>query len=400
MSLHKGKLYWPETIDEPKKYQILDEDVSCDVLIIGGGMAAALCAEELSHTRFKTLVVEKGEVAKGSSSANTGLLQFSNDKMLHEFIEEIGEEKAVRFYKSCLKAVEELQQVAGTLPGETGFIRRPSLYYASTENDVSKLKKEYEALHEHGFEVEYLDSEKIKERFGFEKPAALMTHGDAEVNPNKLIHHLLESAETRGVKVYENTEVTEAGRDGKAYKFTSGDYTIRAEKVIYCTGYETVPYRVKDLADLNRTYAIATNPIADFPEWTYRALIWETKRPYFYMRTTEDGRIIAGGLDEEKMDADVTDEKLERNGSRLINRIKEHFPDYEIQAEYKWCATFGESEDGLPFIGPHPEKEGIFYCLGFGGNGTVYSKLGARLLCEMFHEEHDRELAELLDPGR
>ncbi|TFE00011.1 FAD-binding oxidoreductase [Jeotgalibacillus sp. R-1-5s-1] len=400
MSLHKGKLYWPETIEAPSKHRSLESDQTCDVLIIGGGMAAALCAEELSHTRFKTIVVEKGEVAKGSSAANTGLLQFSNDKMLHEFIKDLGEEKAVRFYKSCLEAVDELQQVAGTLAGETGFIRRPSLYYASTEEDVNKLKKEYEALHEHGFEVEYLDSEKIKERFGFEKPAAIMTHGDAEVNPNQLIHRLFESAETRGITVYENAEVQEAGRDGEAYIFTSGDHSIRAERVIYCTGYETIPYRVKDLADLNRSYAIATSPVADFPEWTYRALIWETKRPYFYMRTTEDGRIIAGGLDEEKMDADVTDEKLERNGDRLIKRIKEHFPDYEIQAEYKWCATFGESEDGLPFIGPHPEKEGIYYCLGFGGNGTVYSKLGAKLLCEMFHEEHDQELAELLDPGR
>ena len=27
-------------------------------------------------------------------------------------------------------------------------------------------------------------------------------------------------------------------------------------------------------------------------------LLWEAARPYFYLRTTEDGRLIMGGLDE------------------------------------------------------------------------------------------------------
>ncbi|WP_244094285.1 NAD(P)/FAD-dependent oxidoreductase [Jeotgalibacillus salarius] len=399
--LHSGKLYWPETAERTVEFPVLKEDISCDVVIVGGGMAGALCAEELSHTQLKVAVIDKGEVGKGSSSANTGLLQYSNDKMLHEFIEEIGEEKAVAFYKLCLEAVEELQKVAGTLPGKVDFVRRPSLYYASDEGDIEKLKKEYEALTEHGFEVEYLDRDQIEELYGFSKPAALMTHGDAEVNPYRLIRSLFESAEARGVSIFEHTslEHVQATDEGKHLFYTT-EGSITAEKVIYCTGYEAMPLAEKFGGELNRTYAITTSPVEDLESWIYRAMIWETKRPYFYMRTTEDGRIIAGGLDEDKMDADVSDEKLHDRGERLIKRIKEHFPDYEFSAEYVWAAAFGESEDGLPFIGEDPKEKGIYYCLGFGGNGTVYSKLGAKMLCEMFHDAHNPEEAAIVDPGR
>ncbi|MFB1081810.1 NAD(P)/FAD-dependent oxidoreductase [Jeotgalibacillus sp. JSM ZJ347] len=398
--LHNGKLYWPETAERDVSFPALKDEQHCDVLIIGGGMAGALCAEELSHTQLKVAVVDKGGVGEGSSSANTGLLQYSNDKMLHEFIEEIGEEKAVMFYKMCLDAVEELQKVAGTLPGKVDFIRRPSLYYASDESDIEKLEKEYEALTTHGFEVEYFDADKIEELYGFRKPAALMTHGDAEVNPFRLIRALFESAQTRGVKIYEHTPLESLKTEDGKYMLQTTEGKIIADRVIYCTGYEAKSLADRFGGELNRTYAITTNPVEDLESWIYRAMIWETKRPYFYMRTTEDDRIIAGGLDEDKMDADVSDEKLRDRGDRLINRIKEHFPDLDIQAEYLWSAAFGESEDGLPFIGKDPKQEGIYYCLGFGGNGTVYSKLGAKLLCEMFHDEHDPEEAAIVDPGR
>ncbi|MDG5472635.1 FAD-dependent oxidoreductase [Jeotgalibacillus sp. ET6] len=385
MRLHNGDLYWPETVEKRHEYPSLSSDITCDVLIIGGGMAGALVAEELSHKPLKTVLAEKGRIGSGSSSANTGLLQYSNDKMLHEMAEEIGEEEAVLFYKLCLQAVDELQQVSGPLSPPVDFIRRPSLYYASDETDVQKLEKECEMLNKHGFEVEFYDKERIKERFGFEKPAALMTHGDAEVNPLKLVMALIETANVRDVDVYENTELTEEGKEGEYWCFASPKGRIMAKHVIYSTGYGSVPDLSSIGAELNRTYAIATTPVDHLERWSYQSLIWETKRPYFYMRTTADNRIIAGGLDQEELTGTLDEGVIKDRGIKLLDKIKEHFPDFDLEVSHAWAASFGESKDGLPFIGEHPEKENIFFCLGYGGNGTVYSKLGAKMLCELIH---------------
>ncbi|MBX4373505.1 hypothetical protein K4G95_24970, partial [Mycobacterium tuberculosis] len=67
------------------------------------------------------------------------------------------------------------------------FREQKSLYYASSPEDTLKLEREYEALKKYGFPVEYLEPQEISSRFPFSKPAALVTSGDADVNPYKCV---------------------------------------------------------------------------------------------------------------------------------------------------------------------------------------------------------------------
>ncbi|PKG22234.1 NAD(P)/FAD-dependent oxidoreductase [Niallia nealsonii] len=385
MDLYKGSLYWPTTLAnlEVPEYPILNKEVICDCLVIGGGMSGALCSYLLADESLDIILVDKRKVSTGSSSANTGLLQYANDKMLHEFAESIGEEKAVRFYKLCYEAMKKLQAVAESLDSDVQFQSRKSLYYATDKNDVEKLQKEYNLLKKHGFDAEYLIEEEIEKIYGFKKPAAILTTGDAEINPQMFVRELIKEAHQKNVQVFEHTKVTEEGFHNGYWKFTSDNGVIYAKKVIYSTGYEGINFAKKEGGELNRTYAIATSPLPEFSMWKDQCLIWETKRPYFYMRTTFDGRIVAGGLDEDQVEAPSDPEILARYGDNLLKRIKDHFPGYQVEADYVYGATFGESDDGMPYIGEHPEKKNIFYCLGYGGNGTVYSMFGAEILKDL-----------------
>lgn len=397
MDLSHGSLYWPTTLNNIPSYPTLKENITCDVLIVGGGMSGALCSYQLSKEPIDIVLVDKRKIGHGSSSANTGLLQYSNDTMLHEFIPNIGEKKAVRFYQLCLQGMKELEEIAQSLSENVQFKKRKSLYYASTEDDVHKLKKEYQMLKKYNFQVDYLEKEEIKKHYGFEKPAALVTEGDAEINPLKFIIEVLREAHKKNVRIYEHTEVKEVDFENGYYKLESKQGSILAKKVIYSTGYESKSFIRKEKGELNRTFAIATSPVPSFEGWDGQNLIWETKRPYFYMRTTFDGRIIAGGLDEDPMEAPSNPEIIKKYGERLLKRIKEHYPDFDIRAEYVYGATFGESDDGIPFIGEHPEKKNIYYCLGYGGNGTVYSMFGSRILADLImnRENKDKELVML-----
>jgi glycine/D-amino acid oxidase-like deaminating enzyme len=60
-------------------------------------------------------------------------------------------------------------------------------------------------------------------------------------------------------------------------------------------------------------------------------------------------------------------------------------------------AVFGESVDNLPFIGKHPTKDRIYYLLGYGGNGTVYSMLGSVILKDLIlgRSNKDAEIVKL-----
>lgn len=107
------------------------------------------------------------------------------------------------------------------------------------------------------------------------------------------------------------------------------------------------------------------------------------KTTLFLYADTKDGRIIAGGLDENKNEVPSSNYIIEKYGKLLLQKIKEHFPDYQINVAYSWGATFGESLDGLPFIGQLPENDKVFYCLGYGGNGRVYSMIGAKMIKDL-----------------
>lgn len=115
MSLYHGSLYWSTTIKDKPVYPKLNRDSSCDVLIIGAGMSGALLTYKLAKESLDVVLVDKDLVGNGSSAVNTGLLQYSNDKMLHSFAESIGEKDAVRFYRLCFNGMEELKRIAETL---------------------------------------------------------------------------------------------------------------------------------------------------------------------------------------------------------------------------------------------------------------------------------------------
>ncbi|MFC4103132.1 NAD(P)/FAD-dependent oxidoreductase [Paenibacillus xanthanilyticus] len=397
-TLYSGKLYWPDTLPAYKRYPQLAENRSARVAVVGGGMSGVLCAHALASAGIDTLLVERGEIAGGSSAANTGLLQFSNDIMLIDLMAQIGDGPAVDFYRACCSAVEQLEQRAEGLHTDVGFRRTSSLYYASEEQDKPKLRREYEALFHNGFDVEFWEADRIAAHFPFRKAGAIVTHGDAEINPFRFVHGLADQAVRRGLAVYEQTGIISHVPSGGVHRLTTETgAVIEAEHVVYAIGYEPEELRghlVK--AELHRSFALVTEPVADLSGWHKQWMIWETKRPYLYLRTTPDGRAVIGGLDEDISAPVRGARELRRHTARLMGELALLFPDLAAQPAYEWSATFGESRDGLPFIGPDPALPGVYYCLGYGGNGTVYSMLASRLLLDMIRGEEPDPIAELL----
>ncbi|WP_251126169.1 MULTISPECIES: FAD-dependent oxidoreductase [unclassified Exiguobacterium] len=140
MELYNGDLYWPTTESDDVVLKKPEKKEHYDVLVIGAGMSGTLTAYTLQQDGVDFAVLDGRKVGTGSTSANTGLIQYSNDIMLHELAEKIGEEAAVRFYRLCLDAVESLDQVAEDVGASEIYIRRDSLCFASEEADVAKLK--------------------------------------------------------------------------------------------------------------------------------------------------------------------------------------------------------------------------------------------------------------------
>lgn len=92
---------------------------------------------------------------------------------------------------------------------------------------------------------------------------------------------------------------------------------IKSDHLLFATGYNKSLLFPGVKPEINRSYAIVTQPIKDLSQWKDREMIWETKRPYLYLHTTADGRLIAGGLDEEK--PSVPSKSMLRNCKRKLS---------------------------------------------------------------------------------
>ncbi|MEC0238650.1 FAD-dependent oxidoreductase [Paenibacillus dokdonensis] len=393
MILNSGKLAWPHTLNPVPEYPALDQDLDCDVLVVGGGMSGAILSYELTNRKLNTVMIDKRSIGGGSSSANTGLLQFSNDKTLTSIMNTFGEEIGVAFYKLCERAMQKLIDTGSRLYTDPHLIPRSSFYYASHEDDVAMLQEEYENFRKYGFHVDYWDQAKIEQYMPFSKPAALYTHGDAEVNPFRMVHALVEAAARHGAHVFEHTEAIHFDYDENSVTCHTQTHKIRAKKVIYTMGYETQEIKKDRNAVLKVSYAVLTNPVEDLSDWHERCMIWETARPYLYMRTTPDNRIVVGGLDEHPPAPAERDGRALHKSEALLDEVRTLFPRYkELKADYAWASIFGSTHDGLPMIGTHPDYPNSYFIEAYGGNGTVYCMIAADILSDVLTGKDRPEL--------
>lgn len=387
MKLYSGETYWDKRDSAYESHPKLNGNISTEVLIVGGGMSGNLAAYELAKRGHKVVLVEQKSIASGSSKANTGMLQYSSDKMLTEFADSIGERKALLFYKMCLEAMKDLTKLSESMENQDNYIERNSIYYASTIEDVESIKNEYKVLKKNKFPVDFLDREDLKKEYGIDKGGAIKTWYDAEVNPYKFIQVLVQKNKKMGVIYYEDTSIDldHIGRDSVE---TLAGYKIDFQKIILATGYTKLYDCIKDKARIERTYALSA-VIKSSEAWKEKAMVWETRRPYLYFRTAPDNRLIAGGEDEKISFVEEDKKEIFKKTEKIKNQIEEIYPHLKLEVEYRWNALFGTSKDGLPFIGIDPKKENIYYLLGYEGNGTCYSMAGSKILADLIEKKEN-----------
>lgn len=244
MNLSNGKYYWPTTLKKRLSFPLLEEDLQCDVLIIGAGGSGAQLAYYLSEQNLDVVVVDKAQPGSGSTAVNTALIQYAGDKMFFELANSFGEEIAARHLKLCENAITELEEAAAKLPIDADFVRRDSLYYASQSEDMEKLSKEFALLKKHGFNVEWLNDQKIAQHFPFKKEAAILYKNDAELNPLNFTHGLLDYSKAKGVRIYADTEISgHKIEKNQTQFFTKRGNTIKANKVVIAAGYESLDFK-------------------------------------------------------------------------------------------------------------------------------------------------------------
>lgn len=386
MQLKSGCIFWPQLDSGPLiSGRSLTQPVSTEVAIIGSGITGALCAYYFSREKIPTVLVDRRGLAQGSTLASTGLLQYELDVRLMDLAQKIGPEKANRAYRASLEALLAFPLLVKELEDDCGLTPRESLYLAIEDAEVEVFRAEQKAREVIGIEVDFLSRADLHRRFSISRPAALLSHHAFEVDPYRLTLRLLQRSMENGLLAFSQTEVGRYEPHGQGVILhTSAGHPIHSRKVIFATGYETPVFLPEDICRLRTTFALVSEPLANFDGWPGRPLVWESGQPYFYLRSTVDGRAMLGGEDEDSIDPAFTAGLIPDKSAILCAKFKSVFPGISIQPACAWAGIFAETEDGLPCIGSVPEFPHGHFALGYGGNGITFSLLAARQILDHY----------------
>jgi len=376
----------------PRQYDYLTENVETDVIIVGGGVTGAILGYYFSKQKIKAVILEKSRIAHGSTCISTSLLQYELDSNAMALKSYTTIPNILKSYELGIKALDEIEEFIAENGNTCDFKRVDGLYYTAKDTETKEIEQEYKLRKENGFKVEFIDKE--TNPFSFDVKAGLLSKGGgAQLNPYKFTHALLEVGSSMGLNVYENTEVLDVrySEQGVTAETVFG-HKVKGKLIIVATGYNTHLFTKRVFGTKTTAFNVATKPIDNLEDILKGVIVRDNEATYHYFRTTSDNRIIFGGEDTKFLPDILNEELCTKSYDKLEQRLKNLFPKLKIAIEYRYCGAFASTDDNLGFLGKDPKNERLWYCLGYGANGILFSILGGMMLSNLYSGEVDEDL--------
>lgn len=355
--------------------------LQADVIVIGAGITGAFIAERLARRGRSVILVDRHAPQQGSTAASTALLQWELDAPLLELEQRLGFARAASIYQRSRASVRGITRLVRALQIPCRLRHRNSLYLAGDRLDPSALREERRLRELAGITGDLLSEGELLALEGFVAPAALRYGGSAEADPVALARGLLQCALHMGAQVLSPAVATDYDATPAGVTVgTDNGVELMGRALVLANGYEMPGFVPADAHQIVSTWAFAT---ASMPDrlWRSRSLVWQASEPYVYMRTTADGRIVAGGGDEPITDPAQRDQLTQAKIRTVIEKIAAILPQAgPLTAAYQWSGFFGQTADGMPLIGAVPGMPRCFAAFGYGGNGITFSMLAAQLI--------------------
>lgn len=340
-----------------------------DCLIIGGGVIGMLTALELARKGMQVRLLERNSMGQESSWAGGGILsplypwRYSSPVSL---LARWGQQHFADFFN-------ELAQSTHIDPE----YKRDGLLILDTANEAEQARAWAE---QYRIDMHYIDAEQTRAREPrLQNPQAQHAFWFPQIgqvrNP-RLGQALQESLRQNGVHIEENTLVQELLLEGrKVSGVTTLDGDIHADRVILCAGAWSAVL-LKRLAITLEVKPVRGQMLLfkTEPDFLQRIVLADGR----YLIPRKDGHVLVGStLEQSGFDKSTTRaayEDLYQSALRLVPELKS----YAIIKH--WAGLRPGTPTGIPYIGPHPDIDGLYLNTGHFRNGIVLSLASTRLL--------------------
>jgi len=333
----------------------LEENISTDVLIIGGGLSGVSVAYNLALKGIDCVLVEQSRIGHGSTGRSTGIIVDSVEQDVAD-LKKTG--NGIHYLFEERRSVDALLQIINQHNLNCDLETPGSLYIALQERNANRIVSEYEARQSEG-DVSLLSPQQVKNYLKIDSFQGMHNKRGTMIQPLKFVEGLADLASSIGAKIYEKSGIKRLKKESKV-AFTSRNNEIKYNKLVMA-----IASNVSELEDmigkliLYQRCSAATYPL--FPEqlamlgWHGREMFWDACEPeYFYGRLTPDNRIIIGGEGRVISRSEFNKGAVNRDSSyrRLRYLFETNFPSLaNIQFSHFWSGVVELAPDNYPMIG-------------------------------------------------
>ncbi|GIU97686.1 MAG: FAD-dependent oxidoreductase [Actinomycetota bacterium] len=365
-----------------------------EVVVVGGGVIGAACADELAARGLEVLLLERDTLAAAASGRNMGLWLPTADPATQPLAE-----ASLRTY---------LELADGPIPVRVDRTPGRTLLLAVDSHDVDVGARTAEALASSGAPVESLPPEaivRLDAALAADLAAGWLVPEGRRLDPGALAIALAARARSRGARIELHTTVRALARHGERVTgvFTDRD-AIAARVVVVCAGPWS-PWLLEPLGvDLrvrgSLGWVVRVGPSPGLPRtlveavgwrrWGGRASAWPTAgevargglegfatAPAFAPH--DDGSITIGALHQPWLTPEPPSPAPIRTLLAEAIRVAPAI-DAAPVASSRWCVR-PTSPDDRPIVGR--VAEGLWVATGHGSEGVILGAGTAQLLADL-----------------
>ncbi len=359
----------------------LKTDETCDVCIIGAGIAGLTAALELTRRGKRVVILEAHQVAWGASGRNGGVVSSGWAEGSGAIRKKVGLEQARTLFRMSVEGVEIVRRniselaLSGCAPS-AGTIR------VKRYDDAAGVKSHIETMRrDFGYEVNFLDTAQVRERAhtlryfqGVEDPNALHFH------PLNYCLGLAMAIEAAGGEIFEHSKMLAWRHEGSDKVVETAQGSVHCQDLVFCAG----GYGGPELQKLSRaylpiaTYVVLTEHLGDSIKNVLdsAAAFSDDRRASDYYRVVEGDRLLWGGR--------ITT-RNEQNEKALAAMLKADmvsvYPQLApVKVELAWSGLMGYSTNKMPNLGLL--EQGVWACTSFGGHGLNTGSICGRVIAE------------------
>jgi glycine/D-amino acid oxidase-like deaminating enzyme len=367
---------------------------TCDVVIVGGGLTGCATAYTCAMAGLKPLVIEGDRVGQGSAGRSGGLLLADPGPMFRDVVQAHGVRAARRVFETWARGASDGAALLKRLKVPRG-VTPTSDVMVGFRGDDKALTREHSAREEAGIPTRWLPAAQARKATNLDTAVAMRVPYGFAVDPYQACVAVALAASRRGATFFEKSPVRKVKFGRKSVEVLTADAVVRADTVVITTGIATAEFKpLRRHFKRRETYLVMTQQVTAAVRKQLGpndVTIRDVRMPHHRIRWAPDQRLIISGADQDETPGRTRDALLVQRTGQLMYELLMMYPAISgLQPQYGWHLPYGETADGLMYIGPHRNYPHHLFALGSGGDTISGAFVAARILARAVRGQTDK----------